>query len=117
MISPRAVGAIAGIEAGQMLPLLLAAHPPDHRPLDLRRMFIGDEPPLFLVEVALRTLVIFLFTLVAMRFLGKRGVAQLSLVEVTIVLGLGSAVGDPMFQPDVPLLHSLIVIAVIVKPF
>ena len=28
-----------------MLPLLLAAHPPDHRPLDLKRMFIGDEPP------------------------------------------------------------------------
>ena len=77
-------------------------------------MFIGDEPPLFLVEVAVRTTVIFAFTLVALRFLGKRGVAQLSLVEVTIILGLGSAVGDPMFQPGVPLLHALIVIAVIV---
>lgn len=96
-----------------MLALLLAAATPN-RPLDLRRMFLGDEEPLFLVEVALRTTIIFGFTLVAMRFLGKRGVAQLSLVEVTIILGLGSAVGDPMFQPDVPLMHALIVISVIV---
>ncbi|RYE81284.1 MAG: DUF421 domain-containing protein, partial [Myxococcales bacterium] len=96
-----------------MLSLLLAAATPN-RPLDLHRMFLGDEEPLFMVEVALRTTIIFAFTLVALRFLGKRGVAQLSLVEVTIILGLGSAVGDPMFQPDVPLLHALIVISVIV---
>lgn len=84
------------------------------RPLDLRRMFIGDEPPLFLVEVALRTTVLFVYTLLLLRLLGKRGVAQLSLFEVTIIIGLGSAVGDPMFHPDVPLLHGIVVISIIV---
>ncbi len=84
------------------------------RPLDFGRMFLGDEPPLFLVEVALRTAIIFVYTLLLLRLLGKRGVAQLSLFEVTIIIGLGSAVGDPMFQADVPLLHAMIVIGIIV---
>lgn len=100
-----------------MPPLLLALGPrdtPGQVPLDLKRMFIGDEPPLFLVEIALRSALVFAFTLFALRFLGKRGVAQLSLVEVTIILGLGSAVGDPMFQADVPLSHALVVISAIV---
>lgn len=88
--------------------------PPEVRPLDFERMFIGNEPPLFLVEVALRTTIIFVYTLFLLRVLGKRGVAQLSLFEVTIIIGLGSAVGDPMFQADVPLVHAMVVIAVIV---
>lgn len=92
-----------------------AAHdPPDFRPLDWHRMFMGDETPLFLVEIALRTSIIFVFTLVLLRLIGKRGVAQHSLFEVTIIVGLGAAVGDPMFQADVPLVHSMVVLTVIV---
>ena len=83
-------------------------------PLDFHRMFLGDEPPLYLVEVAIRTTVVFVYTLLLLRVLGKRGVAQLSLFEVTIIIGLGSAVGDPMFQSDVPLVHAMVVIGVIV---
>lgn len=85
-----------------------------NHPLDLQRMFMGDEKPLFLVEVALRTTIIFVYTLVLLRMLGKRGVAQLSLFEVTIIIGLGSAVGDPMFQADVPLVHAMLVITIII---
>ncbi len=94
--------------------LVVAPPQPDVRPLDFGRMFFGDEPPLFLVEVALRTTIIFVYTLFLLRVLGKRGVAQLSLFEVTIIIGLGSAVGDPMFQADVPLVHAMLVIAIIV---
>lgn len=83
-------------------------------PLDLQRMFMGDEKPLFLVEVAIRTTIIFVYTLLLLRMLGKRGVAQLSLFEVTIIIGLGSAVGDPMFGADVPLVHAMLVIGIIV---
>lgn len=88
--------------------------PADFQPLDPKRMFLGDETPLFLVEIALRTAVIFLFTLVLLRLIGKRGIAQHSLFEVTIIIGLGSAVGDPMFQADVPLVHSMLVLTIIV---
>jgi uncharacterized membrane protein YcaP (DUF421 family) len=56
----------------------------------------------------------YLYTLVLVRLLGKRGMAQLSPFEMVIIVALGSAVGDPMFYADVPLIHGMIVITVVV---
>jgi len=81
---------------------------------DLSRMFLGDEPPLFLLEIAFRTIVIYVYTLVLIRWIGSRSIAQLSLVEFLLVIALGSAVGDAMFYPDVPLLHCMAVITIVV---
>lgn len=81
---------------------------------DLFRIFFGDKPPLFLLEVAFRTLVIFTYTLVLLRWMGKRGMGQLTPFEFAIIVGLGSAVGDPMFYDDVPLIHTMLVIAIII---
>lgn len=81
---------------------------------DLGRMFFGDEPPLFLVEIAVRTVIIYVYTLVLIRWIGGRSIGQLSLVEFLLVIALGSAVGDAMFYPDVPLVHSMVVITVVV---
>lgn len=81
---------------------------------DFGRMFIGDEPPLFLIEIAFRTVVIYLYTLLLVRWIGSRSIGQLSLVEFLLVIALGSAVGDAMFYPDVPLLHCMLVITVVV---
>lgn len=81
---------------------------------DLRRMFIGDLPWLFVVEVAFRTTVMFLFTYLLVRVLGRRTIRQLSPVEFLLVIALGSAVGDPMFYADVPLLHGMAVVTVVV---
>lgn len=84
------------------------------KPLDWQRMFIGDTDPLFLLEIVLRTGIIFIWLLLLLRITGKRGLAQLSPVELAIVIGLGSAAGDPMFYPEVPLLHAMLVLAVVV---
>ena len=81
---------------------------------DFGRMFFGDEPPLFLLEIAIRTVVIYVYTLVLIRWIGSRSIAQLSLVEFLLVIALGSAVGDAMFYPDVPLVHCIVVITVVV---
>ena len=81
---------------------------------DFTQMFLGDEPPLFLLEIVFRTLVIYIYTLVLIRWIGSRSIAQLSLVEFLLVIALGSAVGDAMFYPDVPLLHCVVVITVVV---
>ncbi len=81
---------------------------------DFGRMLLGDEPPLFLLEIAFRTVVIYLYTLVLIRWIGSRSIAQLSLVEFLLVIALGSAVGDAMFYPDVPLIHCMVVITVVV---
>ncbi|ULT25232.1 DUF421 domain-containing protein [Sphingobacterium sp. E70] len=40
---------------------------------------------------------------------GRRGVRQLTLFEVAIIIGLGSAAGDPMFQEDIPIFHAVVV--------
>ncbi len=81
---------------------------------DVGRMFLGDEPPLFLLEIAVRTIIIYVYTLVLIRWIGSRSIAQLSLVEFLLVIALGSAVGDAMFYPDVPLLHCMVVITVVI---
>lgn len=83
-------------------------------PFDLQRMIFGDLPLLFGVEVIFRTMVIYAYALLLLRWLGSRTIGQLSTVEFLLVIALGSAVGDPMFYPDVPLLHSLIVVTVVV---
>lgn len=83
-------------------------------PFDLQRMFLGDAPPLFLLEIAFRTALIYLYAILLIRWIGGRSVAQMSVVEFLLVIALGSAVGDAMFYPDVPLLHAILVITVVV---
>jgi uncharacterized membrane protein YcaP (DUF421 family) len=81
---------------------------------DLYRIFIGDQPAIFFLEILFRTVVMYLYVLLVLRLMGKRGMGQLSPFEFTIIIALGSAVGDPMFYPEVPLLHCLAVVTVVV---
>jgi uncharacterized membrane protein YcaP (DUF421 family) len=87
---------------------------PDIIPFDPIRMFLGDAPPGFLAEIVVRTIIIYVYTLVLLRWIGGRSIAQLSVVEFLLVIALGSAVGDAMFYADVPLLHALVVITLVV---
>lgn len=68
----------------------------------------------FLLEIILRSLVMFLLILVMLRISGRRGVRQLTLFEVAIILGLGSAAGDPMFQEDLPIVHAILVFLTVI---
>jgi uncharacterized membrane protein YcaP (DUF421 family) len=81
---------------------------------DWQRMLLGDEPPLYLLEIVVRTVIIYAYALGLLRWLGSRTIGQLSTVEFLLVIALGSAVGDAMFYPDVPLLHALLVVTVVV---
>lgn len=56
----------------------------------------------------------YLYALLLIRMLGSRTLGQLSLVEFLMVIGIGSAVGDPMLYADVPLTHGMVVITVVV---
>ncbi|MGE0846417.1 MAG: DUF421 domain-containing protein [Flavobacteriaceae bacterium] len=84
------------------------------RAFDLGRMLFGDEPPLFMLEIVVRCVVIYTYAFFLVRWVGGRSVAQLSMVEFLLVIALGSAIGDPLFYADVPLVHCLLVITVIV---
>ncbi|UYZ63396.1 DUF421 domain-containing protein [Hymenobacter weizhouensis] len=94
-----------------MLPLLLAA---DIKPFDWQRILVSEDAPLlFLLEVAGRCVVTYLLIIGALRVTGRRGVRQLSIFELSIILALGSAAGDAMFYDDVPLLHVLVVFVMV----
>ena len=82
--------------------------------LDWQRIFIGDEPPIFLLEIVVRTVFVYSYSLALIRWIGGRGIGQMSIVEFLLVVALGSAVGDAMFYPDVPLIHALLVITLVV---
>ena len=82
--------------------------------LDVQRMLFGDEPPIFLVEIVIRTTVIYAWSLLLLRWLGSRTIGQLSTIEFLLVIALGSAVGDAMFYPDVPLVHALLVVTLVI---
>ena len=62
----------------------------------------------------LRTLLVYFYALIAIRWIGGRTVGQLSMVEFVLVIALGSAVGDAMFYPDVPLLVAFVVITLVI---
>jgi uncharacterized membrane protein YcaP (DUF421 family) len=81
---------------------------------DWQRMFIGDTSPLLLLEIVLRTLIMYVYLLVLTRLVGKRGVGDLNSFDYIIVIAIGSATGDPMFMPELPLAHGMVVITVVV---
>ncbi len=83
-------------------------------PFDLVRMFFGEDPALFYLEIAFRICLIYLYSLMLIRWVGGRGIAQMSTVEFLLVIALGSAVGDAMFYPEVPILHAMLVITGVV---
>lgn len=79
-----------------------------------KELMLGDENWGFIPEVILRTTIMFIIIFVSLRLLGKRGVKQLSVFELIVIISLGSAAGDPMFYKEVGILPALIVFAIIV---
>jgi uncharacterized membrane protein YcaP (DUF421 family) len=78
-----------------------------------KRLLFNDLPFMFLIEVAFRTVIMFTVVLLTLKFAGKRGVKQLSVFEVVIIISLGSAAGDPMFYEDVGLIPAILVFVII----
>ena len=76
---------------------------------DLHRMAFDKVPLEFLGEVALRSLYTFILVFLFLKITGRRGVRQMSLFEVLIILTLGSAAGDVAFYDDVPMVPVFIV--------
>lgn len=80
---------------------------------DFNTIFVNDLDWNFAAEIVLRTLIMFIVILVFLRLSGKKGIRQLSIFEVAIIIGLGSAAGDPMANSDNAILPALVVFATI----
>lgn len=77
--------------------------------MDWNRIFLHDLDGPFALEILFRTVFMFLVVVAILRLSGKRGVRQLSIFELAIILTLGSAAGDAMFYDDVALIATLLV--------
>jgi len=83
-------------------------------PFDWYRMFIGKAPILFYLEIIFRVVVIYIYAILLLRFIGKRGNRGMSIFENVLIIALGSAMGDSLFYPEVPLFFAFLVITLIV---
>ncbi|MGV8880407.1 MAG: DUF421 domain-containing protein [Sphingobacteriaceae bacterium] len=81
--------------------------------IDWHRIFFSDQPYSFFLEILFRTPLMFLAVVVILRLTGKRGVQQLSIFEMVMIITLGSAAGDSMFYDDVGILHAVAVFVII----
>ncbi len=84
---------------------------------DWQRLLLGEEEWSFLLETMLRTAIMFATLLISLRIIGKRGVKQLSVFELIVIIGLGSAAGDPMFYKDVGLLVGIVVFIIVIGSY
>jgi len=82
--------------------------------MDFFTIFVHDTDWTFIGEILLRCVVMYTMIIVFLRLTGKRGVRQLSIFEVAIILALGSIAGDPMFDETLPLLQAFIVMSTII---
>lgn len=82
--------------------------------MDIHSLLFGEEDLSFLAEVAIRAVVMFFIVLFSLRLLGKRGVRQLSILELVIIISLGSAGGDAIFYKNVGLLVAIMVFVMVV---
>lgn len=82
--------------------------------IDWKAFLLGGEEWDFLSETLLRSIFMFGLILIGLTILGKRGVKQLSVFELVVIVGLGSAAGDPMFYKDVGVLPAVVVFFVVI---
>jgi uncharacterized membrane protein YcaP (DUF421 family) len=69
-----------------------------------------------ILSIIVRTIIVTFLILFIIRWLGNKGLGQLTTFELIILVGLGSAVGDPMIYADeisIPQAFTAIVIVVI----
>lgn len=78
--------------------------------MDVFKLFIHDTTWPFILEIMVRSCVMYILILLFLRISGKRGIRQLSIFELAIILCLGSAAGDPMFTEDLPIVQAFLVI-------
>jgi uncharacterized membrane protein YcaP (DUF421 family) len=76
---------------------------------DIKRILFGQAPPEFLLEVFIRSLIIYLAAIVLMRWLGKRMNGQLTILEYAVMIVMGATIAVPMQIPDRGLVQGFVV--------
>ena len=81
---------------------------------DLYRIFIGNVPLTYFIELLIRCIICYAILLVGMRLMGKRMAAQMSRNELASMVLMAAAIGIPVTSPDRGILPGIIIAAIIV---
>lgn len=79
---------------------------------DWQRILFGNISPLFLLEVFIRSLVVYVLLLAVVRWLGKRMSGQLTIMEMTVMITLGAIVSVPVQIYDRGILQGVLILLV-----
>ena len=77
---------------------------------DWERLLVGLPPEFYYLEIAFKTLAVFAILLLVLRMLGKRAHHNLSPMQQMLLIALGSAAGDVMLYPDVPVGYTAMIL-------
>ncbi|MGV3599750.1 MAG: DUF421 domain-containing protein [Dyadobacter fermentans] len=73
-------------------------------PGDWYRILFGETPVVFLVEILLRTILMYAILLIIVRMMGKRMGGQLTISDLAVMITLGAIVSPGMQMPQTGLL-------------
>jgi len=77
---------------------------------DVHRMIFGEAPNEFMIEVFIRTMLIYFALLIIVRLMGKRMSGQLTIAEMSVMVTLGAIVSPAMQIPNVGLLQGTLIL-------
>jgi uncharacterized membrane protein YcaP (DUF421 family) len=77
---------------------------------DWHRILIGAAPTHFLLEVLIRTVVMYFALLIVLRLMGKRMGGQLTISELAVMVTLGAIICVPMQVPDKGIVQGIFVL-------
>jgi uncharacterized membrane protein YcaP (DUF421 family) len=80
---------------------------------DLKRILFGQAPPEFLLEVLIRSLIIYISVIIVMRLVGKRMNGQLTIIEMSVMVMMGAILSLPMQAPDRGVLQGILLLIAI----
>ncbi|MDQ4139865.1 MAG: hypothetical protein M3142_05015, partial [Bacteroidota bacterium] len=79
---------------------------------DWQRILLGNAPWEFMLEVFIRTAIVYVALLITWRLLGKRMSAQLTITELAVMITLGGIASVPMQLPDRGILLGFLGLAI-----
>jgi uncharacterized membrane protein YcaP (DUF421 family) len=82
---------------------------------DWARVFLGEVPPEFYIEVVIRMAFLYVLLVTSMRLIGKRMSSQFTQNELAALVSLAAAIGVPILSPDRGLLPAVVIAFMVVS--
>lgn len=77
---------------------------------DVKRILLGDVPPEFLLEVLIRSVIVYVIAIIVVRGMGKRMNGQHTVIELAVMVMMGAIISLPMQAPDRGILQGVLIL-------